>query len=323
MRRRTLAVVFVFCLFLVAAIPATAAPKVLVDGQELDVSVSMENGTTLVPLRAIFQALGATVNWDGSTQTIVANKDQTEVKLQIGQKTAYRNGESVSLEVPGKIIKESTMVPLRFVSEALGASVGWDGSTQTITIINETTPTDELKEVGEVEWEDKSYPEGIVSTKDNEYYLNMNMVLDHYPAEYKANLEEMQSVNYNNEKYVLFPELLRFFDAHNLGYSFSTSLSGPEDMSLPGDPDWFKEVGKIEWAGQSYPGALVVSKDDVFYLAMSMLVEQYPENSSVFESMDSKEYQGERFINEAEVMEYLDANGLGYDYTTYIIPPTN
>ena len=140
MKRRSLVVLVVLAMILAFAIPAMAA-QVFVNGQKLDVSTTMESGTTLVPLRAIFQALGATVDWDASTQTVTAVKDGTTVKLQIGSSTAYKNGQPVTLQVPGKIIQGNTMVPLRFVSESLGANVDWDGSTQTITITSTTRTT--------------------------------------------------------------------------------------------------------------------------------------------------------------------------------------
>jgi len=126
---------WVLVLLLCFTTPALAA-QVYVDGQKLDVSTASDSGTTLVPLRAIFQALGATVDWDSSTQTVTASKTQTTVKIQIGSNTAYKNGQPVMLQVPGRIISGNTMVPLRFVSESLGANVNWDGATQTITIIS-------------------------------------------------------------------------------------------------------------------------------------------------------------------------------------------
>jgi competence ComEA-like helix-hairpin-helix protein len=121
---------------LVLALPAMAAPKVFVDGAALTFQVPprVEQGTTLVPLRGIFESLGATVVWDGATQTVKASKADTQIQLKIGSTTAYRNGQAVTLAVPGKVINGSTLVPLRFVSEALGADVKWDGPTQTITI---------------------------------------------------------------------------------------------------------------------------------------------------------------------------------------------
>lgn len=143
-RRGGLGLILALLLVLALALPAAAAPKVIVDGSTLsfDVPPRMEQGTTLVPLRGIFEALGANVAWDGATQTVNASKGDTQIQLKIGSTTAYRNEQAVTLSVPGKVVGGSTLVPLRFVSEALGANVNWDGATQTITIRSTvSTPT--------------------------------------------------------------------------------------------------------------------------------------------------------------------------------------
>lgn len=122
----------ILVLLLIIAMPASA--QVVINGKQLNVTTTSDKGVTLVPLRAIFQALGADVNWDGSTQTVTANKGLTTVKLKIGSNSAEVNANKVVLQVPGKVIDGNTMVPLRFVSEALGSKVSWDGVTKTITI---------------------------------------------------------------------------------------------------------------------------------------------------------------------------------------------
>lgn len=94
----------------------------------------MKSGTTLVPLRGIFESLGAKVDYNAKTQAITATKGSTKVKLTIGSKKATVNGKSITLAVPAQTINGSTMVPLRFVSEALGANVNWNPSTNTVTI---------------------------------------------------------------------------------------------------------------------------------------------------------------------------------------------
>lgn len=116
---------------------------VMLNEEELsfDVPPVMENGRTLVPLRAIFEALGAKVDWDASNQTITATKGSTQVKLQVGGKTAYKNGATVNLDVPAKMVNNRTMVPLRFVSESLGAKVGWNESKQTVEITTDSNET--------------------------------------------------------------------------------------------------------------------------------------------------------------------------------------
>ena len=94
----------------------------------------IENGTTRVPMRAIFEGLGAAVDYDGATKTVTAQKGDTKIELVIGSDNALVNGKENKLLVPAEIKNSRTMVPLRFVSEALGAQVDWDGDTKTITI---------------------------------------------------------------------------------------------------------------------------------------------------------------------------------------------
>ncbi len=112
------------------------AIDVVVDSQPLamDVPPTIENSRTLVPLRAIFERLGAEIVWDGATQTVTATKDTSTISLTIGQNTAYQNGKAITLDTPAKIIEGRTLVPVRFVSEALGAKVFWQGDTQTVRI---------------------------------------------------------------------------------------------------------------------------------------------------------------------------------------------
>lgn len=113
-----------------------ADAKVYLDGNMLafDVPPVIEEGRTLVPLRAIFEALGAEVTWDGDTRTVTAQKEQVKIQLQIGSNTACINNQPVELDVPARIVNDRTLVPLRFVGEALGAEVDWDGATRTVRI---------------------------------------------------------------------------------------------------------------------------------------------------------------------------------------------
>jgi len=95
--------------------------------------ITVDN-TTLVPMRKIFEALGASVKWDAQSQTVTAKTSNTEIQLTIGSETAYINGTGIKVSPAPIIVDGITMVPLRSVSEALGASVAWDSSTRTISI---------------------------------------------------------------------------------------------------------------------------------------------------------------------------------------------
>lgn len=118
----------------------TAVPddiiKVIVDGKPVlfDVAPINKEGRNLVPLRAIFNALGAEVEWDGSTRTITGTKGETKIVLQLDSNQATINGAAKMLDVPATSYNGRTMVPARFIAESLGADVYWDGSTQTVVI---------------------------------------------------------------------------------------------------------------------------------------------------------------------------------------------
>jgi hypothetical protein len=113
-----------------------SAIKVVLNGKQLqfDQPPIIEQGRTLVPLRAIFEALGAKVDWENSTQTVTAVKGDISITLQIGSNTLYKNGKGIHLDVPAKIVNGRTLVPARAVAESFGAEVSWDQDTQTVTI---------------------------------------------------------------------------------------------------------------------------------------------------------------------------------------------
>jgi len=116
----------------------TPAPyvHVFVDGQPVgfDVPPQIDNGRVLVPLRGVFERLGATVAWDDRTQTVLAQRGSTSVALVIGHTQAMIDGQPAAMDVPAMLVAGRTMVPLRFVSQALGATVNWNAATSTVTI---------------------------------------------------------------------------------------------------------------------------------------------------------------------------------------------
>ncbi|MBQ9604332.1 MAG: hypothetical protein IJR45_02860, partial [Firmicutes bacterium] len=113
--------------------------EVYLNGEKMsfDSEPYIEKGTTRVPMRAIFEGLGAAVDFEPEEKVVTAVKGDTKIELAIGSNTALINGEENELIVPAEIKNSRTMVPLRFVSEALGAKVDWDGETKTITITSE------------------------------------------------------------------------------------------------------------------------------------------------------------------------------------------
>lgn len=102
--------------------------RVILDGELLsfDQDPIIESGRTLVPMRTIFTKLGANVDWDQKTKTVSSHRSDVEITLTIGEKQATVNGETVALDVPAQVRNGRTLVPLRFVAEAMDADVNWD-----------------------------------------------------------------------------------------------------------------------------------------------------------------------------------------------------
>ena len=102
-------------------------PTVKVNGRELmfDVPADVVNDRTMVPMRAIFEALGADVSWDDATQTVYADNGNVSLSLAIGEKYITVNGDKVEIDVPAMLKNSRTLVPLRAVSQCLGCDVSW------------------------------------------------------------------------------------------------------------------------------------------------------------------------------------------------------
>lgn len=124
--------------------PSVPTITVTLNGEKLkfDVDPYIENDRTLVPMRKIFEAVGANVAWDDEMKTVVASRmisnNPIFVAIQIGGESAFVNNVKTNLDTPAKIVDDRTFVPLRFVVEALGEKVEWDGNTYTVIITTNT-----------------------------------------------------------------------------------------------------------------------------------------------------------------------------------------
>lgn len=116
--------------------PITSRISVDVDGKALPFEQPpvLIEGNTLTPLRAIFEAMGAKVEWDEGTRTATGQKGSTTVSVTIGSGFASVNSEAYPLEAPARLVNGHTMVPARFIGEAFGGKVEWDGQMRTVRI---------------------------------------------------------------------------------------------------------------------------------------------------------------------------------------------
>lgn len=131
------------CSFLLALLLLTStagAVDLYVDTTkvETDTPPTVVDGRTLVPVRAIFEAIGATVTWDAATNTATGVRGDVVVSIQIDNTTAYVNGAPRTLDVPAQLINNRTMVPARFISESMGCDVTWYQETETVGVADKT-----------------------------------------------------------------------------------------------------------------------------------------------------------------------------------------
>lgn len=99
-----------------------------------DVDPVILNDRTMVPMRGIFEALGAQVWWYPETREVVGYKNNHYIKLQINNETYYKNGKSALLDSPPIILSDRTLVPIRFIAESLDMEVAWDGEARIVTV---------------------------------------------------------------------------------------------------------------------------------------------------------------------------------------------
>jgi len=121
--------------------------KAYVNSKEvvLDQPPVIENGRTLVPFRFIGEAIGAQIGWDGTKKEVSYVFGDLSLVLTIGSKVAVVNGVKNNLDVAPKILSGRTMVPVRFISETLGAKVEWDGVKKLVTINSTGKPVINFK----------------------------------------------------------------------------------------------------------------------------------------------------------------------------------
>ncbi len=119
---------------------AQKAITVSINGKTVDFSAYdnvlpyIESDRTLVPIRALAESMGFTVDWADETRTVTVKGGNTEIVLTIDSDKATVNGETYTLDVPARITSDRTFIPLRFVSENMGAKVDWNDADRSITI---------------------------------------------------------------------------------------------------------------------------------------------------------------------------------------------
>ena len=142
--KKIISLVLVFIIMVSFNVNAQSDITVTIDGVKVkfDVPPQIVEGRTLVPMRKIFESLGAKVTWIESDRSIIAIKDETIIAMTIDSDKMVvtdlisTNSETVILDVPPVIVDSRTMVPARAISESLGLKVDWDNNTRTVIILS-------------------------------------------------------------------------------------------------------------------------------------------------------------------------------------------
>ena len=138
MKLKKLAIAVVFSALSIMAVVAHAAPtvRVYVDNNEImfDAAPAIVDGRVMVPVRAVFEKAGATVEWNGDTRITTLKLDDYEVTIREGDPFLVKNGEAVALDVPATIIEERLAIPVRAIAEAMDFGVTWNGVRSSVLI---------------------------------------------------------------------------------------------------------------------------------------------------------------------------------------------
>ncbi len=250
-----------FCL---SSVCFAADVKVQINGEIIDfkdsagntVNAQIINDRTMVPMRKIFELLGAIVDWDGENQIVTGTKGNTIITLQINNNVVTKEvsgeKETITLDVPPMIVNDRTLVPLRFIAESLDKQVGWDSDNRTAIIIDYGYFSNELKNNHQYLYD--------FFTKKKEYAI-MSYTQNYYdllaPTENTTMNIKLNATVKNNPMDVAFTitgnsELAKDITTeHWNSTAFSLDFSG-ESVLLKSDNTVLKEMLRVGGAGREY-----------------------------------------------------------------------
>lgn len=160
---------------------------------DFDVEPQIINGRTMVPIRAIFEAMGANVIWDGATKTATCTKDTTTVEMTLDKTIMYINNTPIIMDVSPVIIDDRTLAPARYVAEAFGADVQWSAKKRIVTLTTNGIPVyadfyniPNIGKIFGIELKDEFY---------NRIYSDVYDYVYRYEDVYKISLENPEKVN--------------------------------------------------------------------------------------------------------------------------------
>src|SRR5690606_6445445 len=179
-----------------------------------------------VPMREVFNNLNATVSWNQATKTVTAVKGSTKITLTIGSKTAYIGSTKVTLTQTPEVINGASLIPLRFVSEALGAKVNWNQQTSTVTITSQK----------------EQAPSGNTGGTQSEVVNSIKVKhgKHHYESENQAQYDKVMEIVENNLKGYKDKPWYKTTSEYTSSEAFQQGVKDylTNDIIAPFDPDF-------------------------------------------------------------------------------------
>lgn len=199
------------------------------------------DGYVLVPIREVFQALGATVQWKSSEKKVYIEKDNSLIVLELNSKEAWVNGEIKEMDIAPKEINEKVMVPIRFISETLGYDVDWLGIERTVHIKEKNTIFDSNLNAGTI---NQGINNGEIS---NDYVQEAdslkNEISTVFPfLQYDSNMQKLTLVGVSGLSSQDIT-ITNDYNKHKITFNMNnSSLEGIEASSWQGKLGYLKSV---------------------------------------------------------------------------------
>ena len=225
--------------------------RVVVDNDEVsfpDAQPFVDNNyRTQTPARFIGEALGATVSWDKTLQQAKFVKDGQVLLINIGSKTYQLNGRDLTMDTVALIKNDRTFVPARYVAEAFGAEVSWDGAVKTVYIKSDST-TDITTGTGDIE-----YYDGVAfdPVEDLDIYgrLDEDKTIEFYEMFlYNFRYIEVDGIYYVDGEYPTLPEgftirvIMKVLKPDSAPTTYFSGIIGNKTLMLPEEGMFRKEL---------------------------------------------------------------------------------
>ncbi|MCR2805552.1 stalk domain-containing protein [Paenibacillus soyae] len=285
--------------------------EVYIDGElaEFQIDPVIISGSTMVQFRPLFEQFGLEVGWDQATRTVTGTKEKLEIELVIDSKTASVSGQQLTLPTAPKILTGNTMVPLRFIGEATGRRVTWDGETRTVYIDSTVT----------------SYNFEYLYSNDTEYFGAEQNGLPHgegrllhngklfYEGDFKNGIIEGSGIMYDLEDRSSYYEgefkNNRFNGQGTTVYSDGSYYEGPfVDGMREGSGKLLNADDSLQYAGM-FSGDALNGKGTYYFDDTSYYVGSFTDGS--FDGQGKMYYEGELKF---EGIWYGSNRGIGKEY---------